>query len=286
MTPEPRPKLEHTYQQRQFGRSLRNLREHARIDTTEAALRTKIDVDKLNRIERGQPPTHHELTTILDTYGLLYDDWQPYIHQLDHNRQRGWWRTHGLPRTHFAGIEHDATTVREYQLGLIPEPLQTEPYIRAILAASRRPHHAHESAIRLRRQQRLTDHNPRHYHAIIDEAALTIPLPDNRIMRDQLRHILAMAALPNITIQILPRSAGPHGGRKGSFQLLTFPAPETDVLLRIPHVGGEIYVDNQDDTATARHLFDHLTALALSPEASRRWIDEHLRAVSPRPAAW
>ncbi|KAA2261679.1 helix-turn-helix domain-containing protein [Solihabitans fulvus] len=266
-------RLEHTYQQRQFGRALRKLREQARIDTTEAAVRIKIDVDKLNRIERGQPPTHHELTTILDAYGLLYEDWRPYIRQLDHNRQRGWWRAYGLPHNHFAGVEHDAILVCEYQLGLVPEPLQTEPYVRAVLAVSRRPHHTLEPAIRLRRQQRLTDYNPRRYHVVIDEAALTIPLPDKRIMREQLRHILAMAALPHITVQVMTRAAGPHPGRSGSFQILTFPEPETDPLLHVRHVGGENYVNAKDLTAAAQHLFRDLTALALGPDESRQWIE-------------
>ncbi|WP_188316881.1 helix-turn-helix domain-containing protein [Solihabitans fulvus] len=273
MTGEPRTKLEHTYQQRQFGRSLRNLREQARIDTTEAAVRTKIDVDKLNRIERGQPPTHHELTTLLDVYGLLYDDWQPYIRQLDHNRQRGWWRTYGLPRTHFAGIEHDAILVREYQLGLIPEPLQTEPYMRALRANSHRGQPDDRTiAVRLHRQRRLTDSNPRGYHAIIDEAALTIPLSDNTVLRAQLRHILDLAARPHITVQVLPRAAGPHDGRKGSFHLLALPEPEDHALLRIPHLAGETYLDDADRTASACRLFRHLATLALSPEDSTRWI--------------
>ncbi|KAA2258044.1 helix-turn-helix domain-containing protein [Solihabitans fulvus] len=275
-------RLDHTYQQRQFGRSLRRLREQARIDTTEAAVRTKIDVDKLNRIERGQPPTHHELTAILDTYGLLYEDWQPYLRRLDHARKRGWWRTYGLPQNHFAGIEDDAILVREFQLGLIPEPLQTGPYIRTVLAASRRPHHPNEPAVRLRRQQRLTDDNPRRYHVVIDEAALTTPLPDNEITRAQLRHILDMATLPNITVQVITRAAGPHHGRKGSFQLLTFPEPETDPLLHVPHIAGESYENDPDATGAAQRLFRQLSTLALGQDESWQWIAQ--LATEPRSA--
>ncbi|KAA2258567.1 helix-turn-helix domain-containing protein [Solihabitans fulvus] len=265
--------LEHTHLQRQLGRSLRDLREHTRMHTTEVAVRVKIDVDKLNRIERGQPPTYHELCAMLDAYGLLYDDWKPYLTRLHHITQRGWWRGYGLPRGHFAGTENDATLVREFQLGLVPEPLQTEPYIRVVLSASRRGRHEQELAIRLRRQQRLTVDDPRRYHVIIDETALAVPLPDPAVARDQLRHILTMAALPTITVQVMLRRAGPHEGRKGTFMVLSFPDPEDRTLLYVPHVTGATCVDNQDDTAAAELLFQHLSTLALTPTDSTRWIE-------------
>ncbi|KAA2258809.1 hypothetical protein F0L68_23595 [Solihabitans fulvus] len=118
--------------------------------------------------------------------------------------------------------------------------------------------------------------NPRRYHVIIDETALTIPLPDNTIMRDQLRHILTMAALPHITVQIMLRSAGPHGSRRCGFQLLSFPDMEGRDLLHVPHIAGESDIDDPDRIATARRLFDSLAALALSPRDSVRWIENLL----------
>ena len=42
-------------------------------------------------------------------------------------------------------------------------------------------------------------------------------------MKRQLEHVLAMAELAHVTIQVLPLEVGAHPGMEGSFVLLRFP---------------------------------------------------------------
>ena len=74
-------------------------------------------------------------------------------------------------------------------------------------------------AARLARQAILTRDDPPAplLWALIDEGVLYRPVAPAEVMHDQLMHLAGMSRRPNITIQVLPYSAGGHTGLLGAF---------------------------------------------------------------------
>ena len=69
--------------------------------------------------------------------------------------------------------------------------------------------------MRATRQQRLTSEDPLILRAVITEAVLRREVGGPDVMRDQARWLVEVATLPNVTVQVLPFSAGAHPGRPG-----------------------------------------------------------------------
>ena len=122
----------------------------------------------------------------------------------------------------FAAYEAKATALYMFQHSLIPGLLQTPQYARAVLAT--RPNTAEDEidnlvAARLARQAILTrdDPPPPLLWALIDEGVLYRPVAPAEVMRDQLAYLVEMSRRPNITIQVVPYSAGGHTGLLGAF---------------------------------------------------------------------
>ena len=76
-------------------------------------------------------------------------------------------------------------------------------------------------AARLARQDVLTreDPPPPLLWALIDEGVLYRPVAAAEVMRDQLRYLVEVSRRPNITIQVVPYSAGGHTGLLGAFTI-------------------------------------------------------------------
>ena len=133
--------------------------------------------------------------------------------------------------------------------------------------------------LRLDRQQRLTGDDPPIFDAIIDEGALLRPVGDRSVMAGQLRHLLKMAELPNITVQVIPLVAGYHRGTRGSLHILEFADPEDPIIASVETVAGQMVLDRPGDLRTCTKIMEHLRTVALSPAASR---DQLLRLLNER----
>jgi hypothetical protein len=74
---------------------------------------------------------------------------------------------------------------------------------------------------RLARQAILTraDPPPPLLWALIDEGALYRPVASAEVMYEQLMYLVEMSRRPNITVQIVPYSAGGHTGLLGAFTI-------------------------------------------------------------------
>ena len=55
--------------------------------------------------------------------------------------------------------------------------------------------------------------------ALIDEGVLHRPVAPAEVMHDQLMYLVEMARRPNITVQVVPYSAGGHSGLLGAFTI-------------------------------------------------------------------
>jgi hypothetical protein len=89
-------------------------------------------------------------------------------------------------------------------------------------------------------------------------------------MHDQLVKLSELSGAPNVVIQVLPFSAGAHPAMDSAFSVVTFDPPAPGDVVYIEYPSGALYLEDPDDVARYRLMFDHLRAMALSPEDSRR----------------
>ncbi len=127
----------------------------------------------------------------------------------------------------YIGMETVAAETWTYEAEFIPGLLQTAQYTEVVSHALKPTNSPEEIAriVRLRaeRQRRLTGEEPLTLRAVINEAAVRRAVGGPEVMRAQLRHLADMATRPNVTVQVLPFSAGAHRGMLGSFAALRFP---------------------------------------------------------------
>jgi transcriptional regulator with XRE-family HTH domain len=188
----------------------------------------------------------------------------------------------------FAAYEAEATALYMFQHSLIPGLLQTPDYARAVLAT--RPNTTEDEldnlvAARLARQAILTrdDPPPPLLWALIDEGVLCRPVAPVEVMHDQLMDLVRMSRLPNVTIQVVPYSAGGHTGLLGAF-----------VIADIDSSPGIVYVEDiadgrvfEDPGAVSRVMLRYrsLQSEALPKGASRdliaRVAEERWKATAP-----
>ena len=124
----------------------------------------------------------------------------------------------------FAAYEAEATALYVFEHSLVPGLLQTAEYARAVLAT--RPNTAEDEidnlvAARLARQVILARDEPPAplLWALIDEGVLHRPVAQAEVMRDQLARLMELSRRPNVTVQVLPYSAGGHTGLLGAFTI-------------------------------------------------------------------
>jgi len=233
-----------------------------------------------------------DLELLLDVYDV--DDVQRVqLRALaDAQDARGWWSTYAsaLPAEYVAyiGLEAAATTVRCWSPELIHGLLQTEDYAReATLSAFGDPppvppgHIEQRIEARLRRQQMLTQAEPKQFAFVLDEAALRHRFGTAATMRAQLLQIERFSRLPNVTVQVLA-FAGVHPIGPGGFALLEF-APvhgvrPTDVVY-MEHLTGNSFVEDEAEAYKYLLAFDRLTQEALDEDASRKLIRTVAREV-------
>ncbi|MFI1710616.1 helix-turn-helix domain-containing protein [Streptomyces griseoruber] len=184
-----------------FGELLRHFREAALL--TQEALAKTIPCDRslVARVEAGtrvpQEPFARTCDELLGTGGALGRlwgriDWYPPVEHPDWFKRR-------------AEMDAEAVSLREYQERVMPGLLQTEGYAWALFSRVMGPQAAEERVrARLSRQQRfLADGGPL-YVVVLDESCLHTAIGGAKVMRDQCEHLLKVAQLPNIRIQVAP----------------------------------------------------------------------------------
>ncbi|NVI87549.1 hypothetical protein HUX53_09820 [Actinomadura sp. BRA 177] len=124
--------------------------------------------------------------------------------------------------------------------------------------------------IRMRRQLVLDSEDPPHLWAVVSEAALRQQFGGREVMRRQLERLVQRSRLPNVTLQILPFTAGGHAGLNGSFTTLT--TTDLSVVL-VENLTTGWYLEASEEIRRHDIVFDHLRAAALSASDSRSFIE-------------
>jgi Domain of unknown function (DUF5753) len=98
---------------------------------------------------------------------------------------------------------------------------------------------------------------------VIDEAALRRPIGGPATMRAQIRHLLEVAALPGITVQVLPFSAGGHAATGGPITLLRFPQQDLSDVVYLEQLASAVYPGKP---AEIQHYWNVLNQVATDAE--------------------
>ena len=147
----------------------------------------------------------------------------------------------------FPEHEGKADELYVYEHSLIPGLVQTERYARAVLSTlpDKSPDDVErELAGRLARQEVLMRETPKRVRlfALIDEAALNRPVAEPGVMREQLARLVTVSQMPNVSLAVVPYSAGGHIGLNGA--------------CTIAERAGHASIVNVDDLADGRVLED------------------------------
>ncbi|HUY51705.1 MAG TPA: helix-turn-helix transcriptional regulator [Streptosporangiaceae bacterium] len=262
---------------RRLAAELRRLRDAAGLTQEEVSERTGKDRSTLYRLESAQQrPQRSTLIQLLDLYGASPDRRAELLGLLREAGQRGWMQPHrsDLPDIYsdYISFESEARSVSNYESLFIPGLLQTEDYARAVIRGTL-PHATTEQVetrvtARMERQALLVGDNSLQLWAIMDEAAVRRVVGGPTVMREQLARLREAAALPHVTVQIIPYAAGAHPGMPGSFIVLEFPDPADQSLVYIDSMAGDLFLEDDLEIRPYILMFEHLRAAAMRPDES------------------
>jgi transcriptional regulator with XRE-family HTH domain len=265
-----------TVQQRRLARILRGLREGAGMTIDQVADKLELSPSTISRMETAQVGVRtRDVRELLEIYQVTEAQRDELLELARRSRQHPWWYEYReAPSVAVVGFENDAAFIRQYSVLVFPGLLQTREYASAVIRAIRHDAASEEVEqrleLRMHRQELLTHKGAPDLWVILDEATLRRPVGGPAVMRPQLQRLIDVSALPNVTLQVLPFSAGPHAGMDGEFTIFSFSDPADPDLVFIENSGGDLYLERTDRTEKYRLIFSHLQAAALNPVESVR----------------
>lgn len=276
-----------TVRARRLRRELKRLRDGAGLNVDEAGRRAGLSGPTLSRIESGKRGmTVDEVEKLLDTYQVPVPQQREYLEMAERAAERGWWQAYGSALTDATqtqiALEEDATTITNFEPVVVPGLLQTAAYARAVISTgwvqAAREIEA-KVAARMARQAILTKPDPPRLVAILDEAVLHREVGDRAVMARQLRHLVDTAgAQPNVTILVIPFTAGAHAAVEGSFAIMEFGVEPGAVLLE--GKTADLFLEEDDEIAAYQDTASRLRQSALGVDDSVALIEQVLREMA------
>jgi transcriptional regulator with XRE-family HTH domain len=262
-----------------LGAQLRRWREAAGITREAAGDAIRASHAKISRLELGRVGfKERDLVDLLTLYGIT--DVLVREEFLDLARRanaRGWWQHHGQVRPSwfemYLGLEQAANVIRTYQVQFVPGLLQCEDYARNVITVGHQADAAEEIdrrvQLRMARQKMLTEPGAPQLWAVIDEAALSRPYGPPHVMRAQLDHVLEMAELPNVTVQVLPFLLGGHAAAGGAFTILRFAEPDLPDIVYLEHLNSAVYLDKRAEVEDYLAVMERVSVQSETPLRSK-----------------
>jgi transcriptional regulator with XRE-family HTH domain len=272
-----------TMRRRRLAAELRRLRNEAGLTIDEASSALGWPPSKISRTENRQYGiSASDVRKMLDLYGVKDQEQRGLLSDLARRaNERGWWQSFKVDSTYanLIGLEEEASSIRWYEPELVPGLLQTEDYAREIIRAGWRSLAAEEIdgqvEVRIARQAILKRDTPPppQVTVILNEGVLRRQAGGAETMRAQLVHLATCAEWENVTIQVLPFTAGAHATMVGPFQFLEFPDPSDPGVVTVENIMGTLAMEKPDERRGYGEAWHAIQALALSPADSRTVIN-------------
>jgi Domain of unknown function (DUF5753)/Helix-turn-helix domain len=270
-----------------LGTQLRRLREASDITPDQAGYEIRGSRSKISRLEHGRVGfKERDVEDLLTLYGMTDPQVRAGMLALARRANTpGWWaRYHDIIPDWlepYLGLETAASLIRCFELQFVHGLFQTEDYARAVTALGFGPRAADEVErrvrLRMQRQEVLTSPDPPRVWFVIDEAALRRPIGGRPVMRAQMKHLLDVASLPHITLQVVPFQHGGHAGAGGAFTILRFAAPDLPDVVYLEQLTSALYLDDRKDVDHYLEVMNRLSAEAHTPAATTRFLKEIIR---------
>jgi transcriptional regulator with XRE-family HTH domain len=271
-----------TLRRRELAARLRALRLERGLTVEQVAEQLLCSPSKVSRMETGQRgATLRDVRDLCGLYGLTDPSQVEYLMGLVREaKQQAWWQSYDLDYyATYVGLEQAAVTLCYYQSTIVPGLLQTERYARAMhegsMPAEFTPGRADELIeVRIRRQQVLSREPPLELRVVLDEAVLHRAVGGPDVMAEQLRHFTAIAKQPNVTLQVIPFSAGAHPAMENMFTMIEFQEDVAPPVVYVEGLMGWLFLERENDVARYTQVFKYLREIALNPQESIELISE------------
>jgi len=268
-----------------LGAQLRRLREAKRISPEEAGYVIRASHSKISRLETGRVGfKDRDIVDLLTLYGVTDEARREEIRGLAARANSpGWWHDYSDILAgwfeEYIGLEEAAVQIRAYEAQFVPGLLQTEDYARAVilLEYSNPKEINRRVSLRIARQAILARPDPTSLWVVLDEAVLRRPIGGSAVMRAQLKHLIEMSQRPNVTIQIMPFTAGGHAAAGGSFSVLHFAEDDLPDVVYHEQLASAQYLDKQDVVGKYLEVMDRLRLEAATPASSLKTLRARLR---------
>jgi hypothetical protein len=268
-----------------LGAQLRRLRTEAGVSRQDAGEAIRASEWKIHRLENGQVGfKERDIIDLLRRYGVTdHDELDAFLALAQEANQPSWWNSYSdlLPQWFraYIDLESAATLIRTYEGQLVPGLLQTEAYMRALMRDTlHEPPEDTERriALRLRRQQLLTQPGGPRLWAIVDEAALRRSVGGHEVMRAQVTRLLEAIELPSVILQVLPLAIGAHPGMVTGFTILRFPDEELPDVVYLEQLDGAAYLDRRESVDHYYHVMEVISGHSAAPEKTAEILDKIL----------
>ncbi|MEU9483969.1 helix-turn-helix transcriptional regulator [Streptomyces decoyicus] len=174
---------------------------------------------------------------------------------------------------HFMTLEAAAKGIQQYSPAVVPGLLQTETYAHRLLFLGGLAPGAEldqQVEARMNRREILSGDGAPQFRAILDETVLRRALLEREEWQEQLKHLIEVAEQPNVTLQMLPFTAGLRELTNTDTALLRLPEGRTVAWVETGYDGQLV----QENAGVERLQFsyDRLRDHALSPRETTAFI--------------
>ncbi|MFF9865313.1 helix-turn-helix domain-containing protein [Streptomyces sp. NPDC013953] len=256
-----------------FGRLLRFHRERAKVSQESLGRHTGYSKSQVAMIERGERRPRGTFVELADDLVGAQGALLEVAKELKASGVAAWFEDYLEEEARAAGVHM-------YENHLIPGLLQTEAYARAVFACANPPFEDDEVdvmvAARLVRQQLFHRKPTALVSFVLEKASLTKPIGGAAVLRENLLHILDIAQLRNVQIQVMPEHPEIHAGLSGPFVLLET-AKRQSQLVYVEGLSGRYFLSEQPELGDAFARYGILRAQALSPDDSVKLIEQVAR---------
>jgi hypothetical protein len=257
-----------------LGTQLRRLRETRKVTVAAASRAIHASAAKISRMELGRVSfRERDVMQLLTLYGVSAPhDKEAFLTLVRRANVPGWWHQYSdiIPSWFeaYLGLEQASSVIRTYQPQLVPGLLQTPQVARTVIELGHPGQSVDEIerkiALRMTRQEILTRPDAPSLWAVFEEASLW-RLNKNSVMREQIQHLIAMAELPNVSIQLIPIYSGAHVGIGGPFTILRFPHADLPDIIYLEQLTSAVYLDKNEDVQRYLTVMHRLCTEAATP---------------------
>lgn len=280
---DPRPGGAPTVLRMVLGKRLQDLREKAGLSYEEAGRALDVTHATIRRMEKAEVGLKLPyVEKLLTTYGITAPEQIGGFLALAREANRpGWWHSFRdvLPDwfSAFVSLEGEASVIRAYEPHYVPGLLQTPDYARAALRAGL-PHAAAEEIdrlvdLRVERQALLSRADAPLLWVVMDETVLRRWIGGREMMREQVSALIAATEMPNVRLQVIPFSAGPHPAMYGPFHIFRLQLQELPDIAYSESLVGGVYFDERDDVSTFLEALDRMCAQAAPAQSTKGILD-------------